>query len=500
VTREISVTEGELRLIRLLASRGGRAEVDKIPMEKSSALALASLLEDKGLVLVERRAKRVLRLTDRGKDAVSKGLPEERLLDLLRASGGSAPLARVRESGLFADKAELDAALGEARRAGWISFKKLDGETVVELVSAPERSPLGEALRSIAAGVGEVPAEIASRLRSRGLVEEDEVAEFTLALTPLGLEVAHGNVPVVMEVAKLNRGLIESGTWRSVRLKAYDVTLPPPTVYPGKSHPYVQFLEEVREILIGMGFEEVKSPIVEAEFWNFDVLFQAQDHPAREVHDSYTLAYPATAPVPPDPELVERVRRTHEDGWVTGSRGWGYRWSFETAMRLMLRSQTTSASARTLASRKDLPLKIFVIDRVFRPEALDRTHSMEFHQCEGVVLAEGLNVRHLLGYLKEFANKLGFEEVAFRPAYFPFTEPSVEAYVKHSEMGWIEIAGSGLFRPEVMIPLGYDYPRVQALAWGIGIGRLAMVRLGLDDIRDLHSQDLQFLREFPARW
>jgi len=500
VTREVSVTEGELRRIRLLASRGGRADVDKIPMERSSALALASLLADKGLVLVERRTRKVLRLTERGKDAVNRGLPEERLLDLLRTSGGSIPLSRVRESDLFSDKAELDAALGEARRAGWISFRKSDGETIVELVSAPERSPLGEALRSVASGVQEIPAEAASRLRARGLVEEDEIAEFTLALTPLGVEVAHGRVPVVMEVAKLNRELIESGAWRKVRLKAYDVTLPPPTVYPGKSHPYVQFLEEVREILIGMGFEEVKSPIVEAEFWNFDVLFQAQDHPAREVHDSYALAYPATAPVPPDPDLVERVRRTHEDGWITGSKGWGYKWSFETAMRLMLRSQTTSASARTLASRKDLPLKIFVIDRVFRPEALDKTHSMEFHQCEGVVLAEGLNVRHLLGYLKEFANKLGFEEVAFRPAYFPFTEPSVEAYVKHPEIGWIEIAGSGLFRPEVMIPLGYDYPKVQALAWGIGIGRLAMVRLGLDDIRDLHSQDLQFLREFPARW
>jgi len=501
VTREVSVTEGELRLIRLLASRGGRADVDKIPMERSSALALASLLADKGLVLVERRTRKVLRLTERGKDAVNRGLPEERLLDLLRTSGGSIPLSRVRESDLFSDKAELDAALGEARRAGWISFRKSDGETIVELVSAPERSPLGEALRSVASGVQEIPAEAASRLRARGLVEEDEIAEFTLALTPLGVEVAHGRVPVVMEVAKLNRELIESGAWRKVRLKAYDVTLPPPTVYPGKSHPYVQFLEEVREILIGMGFEEVKSPIVEAEFWNFDVLFQAQDHPAREVHDSYQVAFPSQgADLSKHSDLVEKVRKTHEHGWETGSRGWGYKWSFDIARRLILRSQTTAASARTLAGGLEIPSKIFAIDKVFRPETPDRTHAIEFHQCEGVVLAEDMNVRHLMGFLAEFAKQLGFKEVKFRPAYFPFTEPSVEAYVKHEQLGWIEIAGSGLFRPEMLIPMGYDYPRVQALAWGIGIGRLAMIRLGLDDIRELHSQNLEYLRRASLVW
>ncbi len=496
---EVSLTEGELRLLRLLADLGGESDVDRLPMDRSAALALASLLSDKGLVRVERSVKKVLRLTDRGREALDRGLPEERLLSLLRSSGGSVPLRAVRESSLFADRAELDAALGEARRAGWISFQKVDGETVVGLSNAPEEVPLARALRAAAAGE-QVPEDMIRRLRSRGLVREEELAQFTVSLTDEGLRVARGEVPVAIEVAKLTRELIETGSWRNVRLKSYDVTLPPPTVYPGKSHPYVQFLEEVREILIGMGFEEVKSPIVEMEFWNFDVLFQAQDHPAREVHDSYSLAYPSRAPRTPDDSLVDRVRRTHEDGWRTGSTGWRYRWSFDTAMRLMLRSQTTSASARTLASRRELPLKIFVIDRVFRPEALDRTHSMEFHQCEGVVLAEGLTVRHLLGYLREFANKLGFEEVAFRPAYFPFTEPSVEAYVKHPELGWIEIAGSGLFRPEVLIPLGYDYPKVQALAWGIGIGRLAMVRLGIEDIRDLHSQDLQFLREFPARW
>jgi phenylalanyl-tRNA synthetase alpha chain len=111
-----------------------------------------------------------------------------------------------------------------------------------------------------------------------------------------------------------------------------------------------------------------------------------------------------------------------------------------------------------------------------------------------------MNVRNLMGFLAEFSKNLGFKEVKFKPAYFPFTEPSVEAYVKHEKLGWIEIAGSGLFRPEMLIPLGYDYPRVQALAWGIGIGRLAMIKLGLEDIRELHSQNLEYLRNAPLVW
>ncbi len=372
---------------------------------------------------------------------------------------------------------------------------------VVALKKIPDEYPLREALDRLKGGVaeeGDLPTDVVRELVKRGLVEIDESKEVYLEITDLGEAVLSGRLTVRREVARLSRELIESGRWREVEIKAYDVTSMPPTVYPGKPHPYVEFLDEVREILVGMGFLEVKSPIVEAEFWNFDALFQAQDHPAREVHDSYAVSVPAGPADIKDLKLVEKIKRAHETGEGTGSTGWGYEWDFDIARRLILRSQMTAASARTLAGTPNPPLKIFAIDRVFRPEALDRTHSMEFHQCEGVVLAEGLNVRHLLGYLEEFAKRLGFGEVMFRPAYFPFTEPSVEAYVRHPRLGWIEIAGSGLFRPEILIPMGYDYPKVQALAWGIGIGRLAMVKLGIGDIRQLHSQDLAFLRKFPV--
>ena len=141
--------------------------------------------------------------------------------------------------------------------------------------------------------------------------------------------------------------------------------------------------------------------------------------------------------------------------------------------------------------KEDVPYKMFIIDKVFRPDVLDAKHLVEFDQCEGIVVDEGLSFKHLLGYMKEIAIMLGAENIKFKPSYFPFTEPSVEAYVKFPKLGWMEIGGAGIFRPEVTKPLGVDVP---VLAWGIGIGRLAMMKLGVSDIRYLYSDNLGWLR------
>lgn len=484
----ISISQSEHDLLRKIESLGGRVILESLGVEKSSASALISLLEAKSLVKTSRVRRKVYELTERGRRCLEEGMPEEILLNA------------AKDGKIYMDDASkllqgelLQAAIGWLRRKGAKVGEDERGKyLIVRGVELPEK----EVLLRIGRGMSPDNEDVVRALIKRGLVREKEIALTEVELTELGRECLEGKL--VIEVAKLNRKLIETGEWRNLRLKRYDVSALPPEVFPGKPHPYSMLLDEVREILVGMGFREVKSPFVEAEFWNFDVLFQAQDHPAREIHDSYIVSFP---PEPADlsehMDLVEKVRRAHEDGYGTGSTGWGYKWSFEIARRLVLRTQTTAASARELAKGLEIPSKIFAIDRVFRPEALDKTHAMEFHQCEGVVLAEDLNVKHLLGFLAEFSRSLGFEEVKFRPAYFPFTEPSVEAYVKHEKFGWIEIAGSGLFRPEMLVPLGYDYPRVQALAWGIGIGRLAMLRMGIDDIRELHSQSLDFLRRAP---
>lgn len=501
--RNISLSEGEIRLLELLAPKEGVVKINEISMEKSSAIALAHLLAQKGILEVIEHPEIVVRLTGRGIRCVTLGLPEERLVKALEKRGGKIALKELFKTGLFESNVEMNAAIGEARRLGLIELRKSDGETLVNLIKLPEKLPLKEVLARVHRSkvrINEIDPNILSLLKKRGLIKEERYVELGVRLTDLGRRILTGEVKITREISALTKELIESGMWKEATLKKYDIRAKPPKVYPGKLQMYAEFLDEVREILIGLGFEEVKGPFVEAEFWNFDALFQPQDHPAREIHSSYILEYPKEANLR-DLELVERVKRVHEDGWITGSTGWGYKWSFDVARRLVLRTQTTAVSARTIASRKELPLKIFSIDHVFRPDVLDRTHSMDFHQCEGVVMDKGLNVKHLLGFLATLAMELGFkrDEIRFKPDYFPFTEPSVETMVKHERLGWIEVLGAGLFRPEVLAPLGIDSKEVGALAWGIGIGRLAMARLGIEDIRDLHSRDLIFLREFGGR-
>jgi len=187
----------------------------------------------------------------------------------------------------------------------------------------------------------------------------------------------------------------------------------------------------------------------------------------------------------------------HEDGGNTGSLGWKYNWNSEDGKKNVLRTHTTALSAKTIAGLKNTPGKYFAIGKCFRNETLDATHLFEFDQTEGIVVDENVNFRHLLGYLKEFFNKMGFEKVRFRPAYFPYTEPSVEVDVYHPvHKKWIELGGAGVFRPEVVKPLmGKD---TQVLAWGLGIGRIISDYYNITDIRELHRNDLKQLREMKV--
>jgi len=259
----------------------------------------------------------------------------------------------------------------------------------------------------------------------------------------------------------------------------------------GKKHAYKQLLLEIKQKLVGMGFAEAHGPLVELEFWNMDALFMAQDHPAREIHDVFQVQDPAKGEIL-DKKLLEGVRKAHEKG-LAGSKGWRYNWDPEISARLVLRSHTTPVSARNLAKGLKPPQRIFCIGRVFRPDEIDWKHFIEFNQCEGIVVDESMSFRELLGYLKEFALEVfGAKEVKFCPSYFPFTEPSVEMYAKIPGKGWAEVGGAGMFRPEMLAALGVDVP---VLAWGLGIDRLAMIKLGLKDIRDLFSQDLALLRK-----
>ena len=341
-------------------------------------------------------------------------------------------------------------------------------------------------------GKSKIDEKILQILVKRGLVVREEEKERKYFLTDLGKEVAK-KIPKVIEgeIGQLSPEVLLSKEWKQKKIRKYDVKLPAPKFFPGKIQPYQQVINEVKEKLIALGFVERRGPLVELNFWNCDALFMPSDHPARAIHDFFYVKNPKYGKVL-DKEVWKKVELTHKNGWETRSKGWGY-WNEDLAKRLVLRSQGTAVSARTLHSLKkeDLPFKMFMIGRCFRPDVIDAQHLVDFDQCEGIVVGEGLNLRNLFGYLKEIARIVGAEKIAFKPVYFPFTEGSVDLMVYYKKLGWVEVGGAGIFRPEVTKPLGVEVP---VLAWGLGIGRLAMIKLQIEDIRFLYSEDLEWLR------
>lgn len=160
-----------------------------------------------------------------------------------------------------------------------------------------------------------------------------------------------------------------------------------------------------------------------------------------------------------------------------------------------MRTHTTCLSAQTLAKLKkeEIPAKFFAIGKVFRNETIDWKHNIEFNQTEGIVIDKNANFKHLLGYLKQFLKKMGYDKIRIRPGYFPYTEPSVEIDVWNPEKKiWLELVGAGIFRPEVTIPLLGEW--VPVLAWGPGFDRILMDYYKVKDLRDLYKNDITKLR------
>lgn len=426
------------------------------------------------------------KLTEEGKAYLKNSLPEKQLLKFIGIEKSLEEVSKFPKS---------EIAIGHAKRNGWIEIENnIVRITETGRKAIGERTSLEKALADIDKK-GDTSPDFVKILMNRNLVEETKERKPSL-LERLIRFFSHKKEERVKatEIAQLTPDLIKTGEWKNIPFRKYDINAPAPRVYPGKKQPYIQFLEDIREKLIGLGFQEMKGPLAETSFWNCDALFTPQDHPSKDIHGIFYLKNPNRGNLP-DENLVAKVKATHEGGWITDSTGWGGTWNKEEASKLIMRSHTTPVSARTLVKFGDKPGKYFTIDRNFRPDVIDAQHLMEFYQCEGIVVGENLTFRHLLGFLKELAEAIGIKEIKFQPSYFPFTEPSVQCLVKHPTLGWIEAMPGGMFRPELLRPLGIE--KSQVLAWGIGIDRLAMIKLGVNDIRMLFSEDLGWLREVP---
>jgi len=461
------VHPSEAKLVKLLKKKGeisGKAEAKAselsadMGIDKAAVGRVAYSLSNKGIADIKKLESAHLKLTKEGEKVKKEGLPERNLLKLLPKKVG-----------------EIDdtIALNWALRRKWAEPK--DGKIIAIVGNPPET---GEEIAMKKKGTPGPGSEEAALLKKRRWVEIRKSVDYVVALTGEG-EAAEADESITQVTPEILKG----GKWRNKKFMNFSPDTPVPPQYAGRYHPLTDIIEKIRRVFLEMGFTEAEGPHVESSFWCFDALFVPQDHPAREMQDTFYMEGEFELP-----KVAGEVAQVHEGLWG--------KWDPIEASRKLLRTHMTSISARKLSETVP-PAKVFSIGRVFRNETLDYKHLAELHQVDGIVFDENVNFNNLVGYLKDFFKKLGFPRIRLRPGYFPYTEISAEVDIWFKpKKTWFELGGAGIFRPEVVKPLtGTDIP---VLAWGLGIERMAMLRYGLKDIRELYRSDLKWLREREA--
>ena len=475
------------------------AQLDSKPETVTGA---AFALEEDGLVSVHDRTDVEIELTEEGRQYAQQGLPEGRLYRAAIAAGADeAPVSMGEVIGAADLEGQaVDIALSNFARKGYGSIES--GELSADPDADPDADREAEALAALEAGE---PADQAVRdaLESRNLIAITERTHRSVTLTEAGVTELMAGVEAAERVDRLTPELLSSGEWQDVTFAEYNVEADADTPTPGKRHVLRQAAKRVKEVLVGMGFEEMQGPHVDADFWINDCLFMPQDHPARTHWDRFALETPSQIDELPE-DLLERVERAHREGVGDDGEGYHSPWNRDFAAELALRGHTTSLSARYLSGEQvgDLepPQRYFSVEKAYRNDTLDATHLLEFFQIEGWVMAEDLTVRDLMGTFTEFYSHFGITDLQFKPTYNPYTEPSFELFGRHPETGeLIEIGNSGLFRPEMLEPLGVE---ADVMAWGLALERLLMLMTGFEDIRDVHGTlvDLDFLRSVEVEY
>jgi len=481
-----NLTINEKKVLLALEEIGSAAPEkleEKSGLQVDAAMQAAFMLEEKELVSVSEKVLERYSLTKEGEEYTKNGLPERQIIDFLKK-----PTSLEELRSHFSPQM-VGIATGWLVKKGWAKV-----ENGVMVPSGKVNAGKDEETLAAFTGKAKTLEELGSDqgtikdLLKRKLIIKHEEKFRTVSITDAGNELATQGLVLEEEIAQLTPDLLKSGTWKDKKFRPYRLDITPKPLYGAKIHPYRRLIEQMRQIFLEMGFAEIKGGIIQSSFWNFDALFQPQDHPARDMQDTFHLDSTCELPA----EYFKKVAAMHEHGGEIDSCGWGGTWDKELSRRNVLRTHTTSVTVKYLADHPISPVKAFCIDRAYRRETIDPTHTPEFEQLEGVVMDKDMSFADLLGLLAEFYHRMGFEEVRFRPGYFPYTEPSVEPEVYVDGLGWVELGGAGVFRREVSEPLGIKDP---VLAWGLGVSRLAMLKLGLKDLRLLYQSDIDWLRK-----
>uniref|UniRef100_U5EMI8 phenylalanine--tRNA ligase n=1 Tax=Corethrella appendiculata TaxID=1370023 RepID=U5EMI8_9DIPT len=454
--------------------------------------ALKSILAtDSDLINSEQTSRKTWELTDEGKFVIENGSHEASVYYAVPADG-------IPQSELMKSSSNAKVGFSKAMSHGWIFVDKSVNPPLVKRKIDSIDDIVKQQLIKLSSGTkNDIPDNVKNEFKKRKLLQEVVTKSFILTKGP------EFSTSLKKLETDLTVEMLATGLWKDLKFKAYnfDALGAPPER--GQLHPLMKVRTEFRQIFLEMGFSEMPTNnYVESSFWNFDALFQPQQHPARDAHDTFFVSHPAKSHKFPT-EYLERVKTVHSQGGY-GSQGYGYDWKLEEAQKNLLRTHTTAVSARMLYKLANQPggfkpAKYFSIDKVFRNETLDATHLAEFHQVEGVVADVGLTLGDLIGTLYEFFKKLGITELEFKPAYNPYTEPSMEIFCFHPGLNkWIEVGNSGVFRPEMLLPMGIP-EEVNIIAWGLSLERPTMIKYGLNNIRDLVGPkvDLKMVQDGP---
>jgi len=470
------ISEIEYRVLKVLDKDWkGVSEIAKeLNEDEYKVFRALGFLNSKGLVEMKEETIKSYVLSELGRKYLREGLPERRLLDILEERK-EIPIEELEK---FFDKDEITFSLGFLRRNNAIEIR--NGKVIFK----KRINTYDDLLRRIEKGLAS-EEEIKIFLNRKGILRLVEKKIYYFRINERGEEVLRNYNPE-RYIYHYTKDVLDSGIWREKEFSKYDINIRVPLSDIGRYNPYLEFLDKLRDELVSMGFKEMEDyRIVLSHFWNLDALFVPQDHPAGDISlmDTFFLKdFDEITDFPED--LYKKVKEQH----VKHHNFWDDR----VARIPILVSHDTAFSAMQLLKAK-IPGKYFIIEKVFRYDTIDAKHFIEFTQMDGIVLGEGLSFRDLLGILREIIiNVVGAEDVRFYPAFFPFTEPSVEVYAKHEKLGWIEVAGAGVFRREMLEPFGINVP---VLAWGMGIDRLAMIYLGIDDIRELHTKNIRRLQD-----
>ena len=470
---------------------------DETGLDPAAVTRAAFDLRKEGLVTVDETTETDAELTAEANEYLDEELPEARLYHAaVEAGADDEPVSMgqlIGASGLGGP--QVDIALSNFARKGYGSIDS--GAVTADPDADPDSDPEAAALETLAAGETVGDSDLLDQLERRELVIRTERTVREVTLTDAAVTALMEGIETAQTVDRLTPELLTSGEWEDVEFTEYNVAADAPAIEGGRKHILRQTADRVKDVLVGMGFQEMEGPHADADFWINDCLFMPQDHPARTHWDRFALDVPPIQELPAG--LVERVESAHREGVGEDGEGYHSPWSRDFAEAVALRGHTTSLSMRYLSgfagANVEPPKRYFSVEKVYRNDTLDPTHLLEFFQIEGWVLAEDLSVRDLMGTFEEFYRQFGIEDIQFKPHYNPYTEPSFELFGTHPATGeLVEIGNSGMFRPEVLEPLGIE---ADVMAWGLALERLLMLMYGFEDIRDVHGTlcDLELLRE-----